>query len=90
MKQLSALGARRHAFFRSPRRMRPLGGRLDESEMLGSTPYTYYGGKGHLGTLCYLPGRTTLLGFLEFGATVGQPLFFPTHAGYTQSHSSTD
>lgn len=47
MKQLSALGARRHAFFRSPRRMRPLGGRLDESEMLGSTPYTYYGGKGH-------------------------------------------
>ncbi|NWH24063.1 LHX5 protein, partial [Grus americana] len=30
MKQLSALGARRHAFFRSPRRMRPLGGRLDE------------------------------------------------------------
>lgn len=45
MKQLSALGARRHAFFRSPRRMRPLGGRLDESEMLGSTPYTYYGGE---------------------------------------------
>ncbi|NXB22923.1 LHX5 protein, partial [Struthidea cinerea] len=43
MKQLSALGARRHAVFRSPRRMRPLGGRLDESEMLGSTPYTYYG-----------------------------------------------
>lgn len=52
MKQLSALGARRHAFFRSPRRMRPLGGRLDESEMLGSTPYTYYGGKGRLGKLC--------------------------------------
>lgn len=25
--------------------MRPLGGRLDESEMLGSAPYTYYGGK---------------------------------------------
>ncbi|NWR46839.1 LHX5 protein, partial [Regulus satrapa] len=38
-----ALAPRRHAFFRSPRRMRPLGGRLDESEMLGSTPYTYYG-----------------------------------------------
>lgn len=35
--------------------MRPLGGRLDESEMLGSTPYTYYGGK-HPPTLdaeCY-------------------------------------
>ncbi|NXA64980.1 LHX5 protein, partial [Mohoua ochrocephala] len=28
---------------KGPRRMRPLGGRLDESEMLGSTPYTYYG-----------------------------------------------
>lgn len=87
MKQLSALGARRHAFFRSPRRMRPLGGRLDESEMLGSTPYTYYGGKGRLRTLCYSPGPTASLGLLTFGATVGQPLFFPTHAGYTQSHS---
>ncbi|XP_069820216.1 LIM/homeobox protein Lhx5 [Dendropsophus ebraccatus] len=43
MKQLSALGARRHAFFRSPRRMRPLGGRLDESDILGSGPYSYYG-----------------------------------------------
>ncbi|NXO77817.1 LHX5 protein, partial [Sitta europaea] len=39
----AAVAPRRHAFFRSPRRMRPLGGRLDESEMLGSTPYTYYG-----------------------------------------------
>lgn len=29
--------------------MRPLGGRLDESEMLGSTPYTYYGGERPLG-----------------------------------------
>uniref|UniRef100_A0A2K6N285 LIM/homeobox protein Lhx5 n=1 Tax=Rhinopithecus bieti TaxID=61621 RepID=A0A2K6N285_RHIBE len=55
MKQLSALGARRHAFFRSPRRMRPLGGRLDESEMLGSTPYTYYGGKGRPGIRCSAP-----------------------------------
>lgn len=70
MKQLSALGARRHAFFRSPRRMRPLGGRLDESEMLGSTPYTYYGGKGHLGMLCYLPGPTALPAFLEFWAMI--------------------
>ncbi|OCU01653.1 LIM/homeobox protein Lhx5-like [Xenopus laevis] len=43
MKQLSALGARRHAFFRSPRRMRPLGGRLDESDILNSGPYSYYG-----------------------------------------------
>lgn len=56
--------------------MRPLGGRLDESEMLGSTPYTYYGGKGRLGTLYYSPGRTATLGLLAFGATVGQLLFF--------------
>ncbi|NXE72010.1 LHX5 protein, partial [Cochlearius cochlearius] len=38
-----ALGARRHAFFRSPPPPRPLGGRLDESEMLAPPPYTYYG-----------------------------------------------
>ncbi|MGH0142333.1 UNVERIFIED_CONTAM: hypothetical protein FKN15_039228, partial [Acipenser sinensis] len=43
MKQLSVLGARRHAFFRSPRRMRPLGSRLDESEIMASGPYNYYG-----------------------------------------------
>lgn len=35
--------------------MRPLGGRLDESEMLGSTPYTYYGGKGRPGVRCSVP-----------------------------------
>lgn len=35
--------------------MRPLGGRLDESEMLGSTPYTYYGGKGL--QRCFSPSR---------------------------------
>lgn len=64
MKQLSALGARRHAFFRSPRRMRPLGGRLDESEMLGSTPYTYYGGKEHLATC---PGAQLYWASSSFG-----------------------
>lgn len=56
--------------------MRPLGGRLDESEMLGSTPYTYYGGKGHLKMLCYLPRLTALPGFLEFWAMIEQPFFF--------------
>lgn len=44
MKQLSALGARRHAFFRGPRRMRPLGSRLDEPDLLGPGGYGYYGG----------------------------------------------
>lgn len=44
MKQLSALGARRHPFFRGPRRMRPLGSRLDEPDLLGPGGYGYYGG----------------------------------------------
>lgn len=44
MKQLSALGARRHAFFRGPRRMRPLGGRLEDPDILGPGAYGYYGG----------------------------------------------
>uniref|UniRef100_A0A8C6T1F6 LIM/homeobox protein Lhx5 n=1 Tax=Neogobius melanostomus TaxID=47308 RepID=A0A8C6T1F6_9GOBI len=43
MKQLSALGARRHAFFRGPRRMRPLGGRLEDADILGPGAYSYYG-----------------------------------------------
>ncbi|KAI7795904.1 LIM/homeobox protein Lhx5 isoform X1 [Triplophysa rosa] len=43
MKQLSALGARRHAFFRGPRRMRPLGGRLEDPDILGPGGYSYYG-----------------------------------------------
>ncbi|GLD51755.1 LIM/homeobox protein Lhx5 [Lates japonicus] len=43
MKQLSALGARRHAFFRGPRRMRPLGGRLEDPDILGPGAYGYYG-----------------------------------------------
>lgn len=45
MKQLSALGARRHAFFRGPRRMRPLGGRLEDPDILGPGAYGYYGGR---------------------------------------------
>lgn len=44
MKQLSALSARRHAFFRGPRRMRSLGSRLDEPDLLGPGGYGYYGG----------------------------------------------
>lgn len=45
MKQLSALGARRHAFFRGPRRMRALGGRLEDPDILGPAAYGYYGGQ---------------------------------------------
>lgn len=43
MKQLSALGARRH-FFRSPRRMRALRGDLDDGEMMGPG-FGYYNGE---------------------------------------------
>ncbi|XP_059187270.1 LIM/homeobox protein Lhx1 [Centropristis striata] len=43
MKQLSALGARRHAFFRSPRRMRTLVDRLEPGELLPNGPFSYYG-----------------------------------------------
>lgn len=43
MKQLSALGARRH-FFRSPRRMRALRGDLDDAEMMGPG-FGYYNGE---------------------------------------------
>lgn len=43
MKQLSALGARRHAFFRGPRRMRPLAGRIEDADILGPGAYGYYG-----------------------------------------------
>lgn len=54
MKQLSALGARRHAFFRSPRRMRPLVDRLEPGELLPNGPFSFYGGG------CAAPGRARL------------------------------
>ena len=45
MKQLSALGARRHALFRNPRRMRALRpGEIDEAEMMGQG-FNYFGGE---------------------------------------------
>lgn len=56
MKQLSALGARRHAFFRGPRRMRPLGGRLEDPDILGPGAYGYYGGKGTVFS-CYFSAK---------------------------------
>jgi len=42
MKQLSALGARRH-FFRSPRRMRGLRGDMDDGDLMAQG-YGYYNG----------------------------------------------
>ncbi|TSL34521.1 LIM/homeobox protein Lhx1 [Bagarius yarrelli] len=44
MKQLSALGARRHVLFRSARRMRALGERVEPAElMMPNGHFTYYG-----------------------------------------------
>lgn len=50
MKQLSALGARRH-FFRSPRRMRGLRGDIDDSDLMGPG-YGYFNENGQ----DYYPG----------------------------------
>ncbi|KAL6463372.1 hypothetical protein MHYP_G00277630 [Metynnis hypsauchen] len=43
MKQLSALGARRHVLFRSPRRMRALGERMEPPELMANGHFSYYG-----------------------------------------------
>ncbi|XP_067296074.1 LIM/homeobox protein Lhx1b [Pseudorasbora parva] len=43
MKQLSALGARRHLFFRSPRRMRALGDRMEPGELMANGHFSFYG-----------------------------------------------
>lgn len=53
MKQLSALGARRHAFFRSPRRMRTLVDRLEPGELIPNGPFSYYGGRNDSLLLVY-------------------------------------
>lgn len=58
MKQLSALGARRHAFFRSPRRMRPLVDRLEPGELIPNGPFSFYGGRRISGSAG--PGRASL------------------------------
>ncbi|XP_016148029.1 LIM/homeobox protein Lhx1-like [Sinocyclocheilus grahami] len=43
MKQLSALGSRRHMFFRSSRRMRALGERMEPGELMANGHFSYYG-----------------------------------------------
>lgn len=58
MKQLSALGARRH-FFRNPRRMRALRAGMsphelelnDSPEMIGAAPFGYFSGEHLQGNL---------------------------------------
>lgn len=72
MKQLSALGARRHAFFRSPRRMRPLVDRLEPGELIPNGPFSFYGGE------CGRPARQAQAepASLEAGGSAGGILAF--------------
>lgn len=71
MKQLSALGARRHAFFRSPRRMRPLVDRLEPGELLPNGPFSFYGGG------CAAPGRARPgRGWLRWKRVAAPPALF--------------
>ncbi|KAM3868534.1 LIM/homeobox protein Lhx1-like [Diretmus argenteus] len=82
MKQLSALGSRRHAFFRSPRRMRALADRLEPGELghfsyYGDYPSEYYGSGGYE----YFQGPPSShaqtpadLGFVPSSVPAGTPL----------------
>ncbi|KAG7455596.1 LIM/homeobox protein Lhx1-like [Solea senegalensis] len=82
MKQLSALGTRRHVFFRSPRRMRALGERLEPGE-LGHFPYygdygEYYGPGGNYEYFQGPPSSQAQtpadLGFIPSSVPAGTPL----------------
>uniref|UniRef100_A0A8C4R3A8 LIM/homeobox protein Lhx1 n=1 Tax=Eptatretus burgeri TaxID=7764 RepID=A0A8C4R3A8_EPTBU len=77
MKQLSALGARRHAFFRNPRRMRTLGSRLEEAEMMAGGPFSYYG--DYQGDY-YVPGAT--YDFFPQGGPAGGQAQSPAELGF--------
>ncbi|KAM6907895.1 LIM/homeobox protein Lhx1-like [Xenentodon cancila] len=83
MKQLSALSARRHVFFRSPRRMRALGDRLEPGELghfsyYGEYPGEYYGPGGNYeyfqGTPSSQAQTPADLGFVPSTVPAGTPL----------------
>ncbi|XP_015247572.1 LIM/homeobox protein Lhx1-like [Cyprinodon tularosa] len=83
MKQLSALSARRHVFFRSPRRMRALGERLEPGELghfsyYGDYPSEYYGPGGNYEYFQGPPSSQAQtpadLGFVPSTVPAGTPL----------------
>ncbi|XP_054611106.1 LIM/homeobox protein Lhx1-like isoform X1 [Dunckerocampus dactyliophorus] len=83
MKQLSALSARRHMFFRSPRRMRSLGERMDTPELghfsyYGDYPPEYYGQGGNYEYFQGPPSSQAQtpadLGFVPSAVPAGTPL----------------
>ncbi|XP_028322825.1 LIM/homeobox protein Lhx1-like [Gouania willdenowi] len=82
MKQLSALSARRHVFFRSPRRMRALGERLEPGELghfsyYGDYPGEYYGSGGNYEYYQGPPSQAQTpsdLGFVPSTVPTGTPL----------------
>ncbi|XP_061902377.1 LIM/homeobox protein Lhx1-like isoform X2 [Entelurus aequoreus] len=83
MKQLSALSARRHMFFRSPRRMRALGERMDTPELghfsyYGDYPPEYYGQGGNYEYFQGPPSSQAQtpadLGFVPSAVPAGTPL----------------
>ncbi|XP_072230953.1 LIM/homeobox protein Lhx1-like [Leuresthes tenuis] len=83
MKQLSALSSRRHVFFRSPRRMRTLGERLEPGELGHFSYYGDYAGEyyGPGGTYEYYQGPPSSqaqtpadLGFVPSTVPAGTPL----------------
>ncbi|XP_041863583.1 LIM/homeobox protein Lhx1-like [Melanotaenia boesemani] len=105
MKQLSALSARRHVFFRSPRRMRTLGERLEPGELghfsyYGDYPSEYYGSGGNYEYFQGPPSSQAQtpadLGFVPSTIPAGTPLGTIDHhhvghlcAGEVQCFSDT-
>ncbi|KAM8835025.1 LIM/homeobox protein Lhx1-like [Synchiropus picturatus] len=83
MKQLSALGTRRHMFFRGPRRMRGLGERMETPEMAHFSYYGDYSGEYYSsgGNYEYYQGPPPSqaqtpadLGFVPSSVPAGTPL----------------
>ncbi|CAG5878024.1 unnamed protein product [Menidia menidia] len=95
MKQLSALSARRHVFFRSPRRMRTLGERLEPGELghfsyYGDYPGEYYGPSGNYEYYQGPPSSQAQtpsdLGFVPSTVPAGTPLGALDHHHHAGHH----